>query len=175
MVESLKGYGIDLGATYVADLPWKPALTLGYAYGTGDDNTRDGVDHKFRQPDLEDNSARFNGIARLKYYGELFDPELSNMAIFTAGLGIRPTRRTSIDLVFHSYRQNELDDDQRSIDVDIDPNGLSTDLGREIDLVIGSREIRDLSIEFSVGYFNPGNAFPNEDAFLADFAVRLRL
>ena len=106
-----------------------------------------------------------------------FDPDLSNLKIFTAGLGVRPSRRTSIDLVYHTYRQHELNDDQRSIDVDLDPNGLSHDLGQEVDLVIGSREIPDLTIELTLGYFMPGKAFAtgSDDAFMADLAVRLRL
>jgi hypothetical protein len=38
--------------------------------------------------------------------GERLDPELSNLLIFTGGIGIRPTRRSSIDLVYHHYLQD---------------------------------------------------------------------
>ena len=43
-------------------------------------------------------------------------------------------------------------------------------LGQEIDLVIGSRDFKDLSLEFNFGYFWPGNAFAEnrDNAFLTN-------
>ena len=45
------------------------------------------------------------GVTCFKYYGELLDPELSNLAVATLGLGLRPTEWSSIDLVAYHYRQ----------------------------------------------------------------------
>ncbi|MGH7807351.1 MAG: alginate export family protein, partial [Thermodesulfobacteriota bacterium] len=74
---NIRGFGFDLGSTYVFSLPLEPSITLGYAFGTGDSDPRDDVDKNFRQTGLQANEGDFNGAADFKYYGELFDPELS--------------------------------------------------------------------------------------------------
>lgn len=160
--QKIRAWGADLGASYELDLPLKPSLTLGYAFGSGDDNPADGIDRNFRQTGLQDNEGRFNGVAKFQYYGEVFDPELSNLAILTAAVGIRPTPRSSIDLIFHRYTQHKATDTLRDSQLDADPSGLSRNLGREIDLVFGyrKREGRKVGGLFTVGHFTPGPAFP---------------
>jgi hypothetical protein len=75
----------------------RPALTAAYAVGSGDDNPGHRVDGAFRQTGLQENEARWTGITRFKYYGELLDPELNNLTVVTVGLGLRPTKRSSLD------------------------------------------------------------------------------
>ena len=101
--KKIRGIGFDLGATYQFDLPLKPSVAVGYAFGTGTADPKGLVDKSFRQTGLQENEDRFHGVTSFKYYGELFDPELSNLMIFTGGIGIRPTRNSSIDLVYHYY------------------------------------------------------------------------
>ena len=84
----IRGIGFDLGSTYKLDLPLRPSITLGCAFGSGDDDPLDNENNNFRQTGLQDNSAKFNGVTHLKYYGEMFDPELSNLVILTAGFGL---------------------------------------------------------------------------------------
>jgi alginate production protein len=158
----LLGYGFDVGATYVLDAPLEPSFTLGFAYGSGDSDLDDGTDHNFRQTGLQDNSDAFNGIASFNYYGEVFDPELSNLSILTAGLGIRPTQRSSIDVVFHHYWQNKAVDEIRDSNLEEDPTGDSRDLGGAIDLVVGYEPLNNLAFDAIVGYFRPGDAFEEE-------------
>ena len=155
----IRGLGLDIGATYVFDDRLKPSLTLAYAYGSGDKDPSDGKDGNFRQTGFQDNAARFNGFIRLKYYGEMLDPELSNLRITTIGAGIRPTRKTSLDLVYHDYRQVEASALVRDWEIDQDPDGYSTDIGYEIDLVAGYRIKPHHKGSFIVGSFHPGNAF----------------
>lgn len=152
----------------------KPTVTLGYARGSGDANRKDDVDRNFRQTGFEDNQAKFGGVTKFKYYGELFAPELRNLHIFTVGLGVRPSKRSSIDIVVHRYRQDELSDKLKGAGIDADPLGLSRDLGGEIDLILGYREIKDLRLELMVGYFAPGNAFDasTDPAWFAGFETR---
>jgi alginate production protein len=159
----IRGIGFDLGASYQSDLPWRPAATVGYAFGSGDSERRGGVDRSFRQTGLQENEDRFQGVTSFKYYGELFDPELSNLQIFTAGIGIRPTRRSSIDLVYHYYLQHKAADEIRDTSIDADPTGRSKRLGTEVDLIIGYEEIRNLEMKLALGYFIPGQAFPKAD------------
>ena len=65
------------------------------------------MDHAFRQTGIQDNNDKFGGVTSFKYYGELLEPELSNLHILTAGIGRRFGRRMSLDLIYHNYRQDE--------------------------------------------------------------------
>ena len=172
----IDAFGFDLGITYVFEQPYEPSLTLGLAYGSGDDNPNDGTDRNFRQTDLQDNSAKLNGVTSFKYYGETFDPELSNMVILTAGAGFRPTAESSVDLVFHQYWQNEASDDLRDVATDGDPDGFSRDLGQGIDLVIGYEGFKNVELELVGGIFLPGGAFQDDDdpAFFAGMELQYK-
>ena len=172
---SLHGWGLDLGLSYLSDLRWRPSLTLGYAYGSGDADPADNIDRSFRQTGLQDNSARFHGVVAVDYYGELFDPELANLEVSTIGLGIRPLRNSSLDLVYHCYRQAQAAAQLREASIDFAPSGLSRSLGQEIDLVAGYKlKGPDLKTQLVLGYFRPGSAFSatGEAAFLLKWKVK---
>lgn len=168
----IRGYGFDVGATYVFDSDFEPSLTLGAAFGSGDSDPDD-TDRNFRQSGLQDNSDRFNGITSFKYYGEVLDPELSNLFILTAGVGVRPTKDTSIDLIYHHYRQHRASDELRDAAIDEDPNGNDRNLGNGLDLIIGFREIENVSAEAVFGLFDPGDAFSSDasTAYFVGFEV----
>ncbi|MFY9270356.1 MAG: alginate export family protein [Candidatus Manganitrophaceae bacterium] len=172
--KEIRGVGFDLGGTYSLKRPWRPSLTLGYAFGSGG-NPEEGGDRGFRQTGLQDNQDKWNGVTRFKYYGELFDPELSNLSIFTGGVGIRLTQKSSLDLIYHSYWQHRASGRIREAAIGMEPTGLHRRLGSEIDLVAGYREIPDLNLECTVGVFFPGAAFPSnaENALLAQLKLRL--
>ncbi|MEN8132358.1 MAG: alginate export family protein [Pseudomonadota bacterium] len=158
----IRAWGFDAGSTYIFDYPWEPSITLGYAFGSGDDDPQEGKDRNFRQTGFQDNTAKYNGLIRLKYYGEMVDPELSNLQVATLGLGLRPTRRTSLDLVYHNLRQHKATTDVHDWEIDADPNGRSTDIGNEIDFIVGYRIKPHHKGSLIIGRFNPGNAFPND-------------
>jgi alginate production protein len=158
----IRAIGFDIGATYEFNVAFEPSLTLGYAFGSGDDEPADNIDENFRQTGLQDNEAKFNGVVKLKYYGEMIDPELSNLAIATVGVGIRPTHTTSLDLVYHYYRQDEASEEVRDAEIDEQPNGFNVDLGQEIDLVAGYRIKPHHKGSLVIGYFIPGNVFPDD-------------
>lgn len=160
--DDIRGYGFDLGATYVFDAPLEPSVTLGAAFGTGDGDPDDGTDRDFRQTGLQDNNDRFNGVTSFRYYGEVLDPELSNLIVLTAGLGIRPTKRSSLDLVYHHYRQHRPSDEFRDVAVDADPDGRNRTVGNALDLIVGFREIENVDAEAVFGLFLPGAAFSSD-------------
>jgi alginate production protein len=174
----LRGFGFDSGFTYeFDDVPLKPSIVLGYAFGSGDDNTSDNIDRSFRQTGLQDNNAKLNGVSKIKYYGEMFDPELSNLVIATGGIGIRPMRKTSIELIYHYYRQHKRSDEIFDAEIDEDPDGLNKILGQEIDLVAAYKyKSKKINIKTSMvlGYFMPGQAFPREvdNALFAEFKIQ---
>ena len=171
----IRGYGFDLGASYIArKLPLWPYVTLGYAYGSGDSNPKNGTDGNFRQTGFQSNSGKFGGVVNFDYYGILFDPELSNMHIWTAGIGFRPLPRTSVDVVYHHYTQDSKANNLRAIDVGGDLNGINKNLGDEIDIVLGSRQIRNIRLRWRNGFFFPGPAFIQQDtAFETRFDIQI--
>jgi alginate production protein len=155
----LSGYGIDLLGAYHFDAPLSPHVILGYAFGTGDSDPDDDQDDAFRQTGLQGNEVAVGGLTPFRYYGEAFDPELSNLSIFTAGLGARPTPELSADLVYHYYLQDHAADEVRDSALDAEPTGESKRLGSEIDLVLGFEPEDDFRIRGFLGYFMPGRAF----------------
>ena len=172
--KKIRGTGLDLGSTYVFNRTLSPSVTFAFASGSGDDDPSDAIDRNFRQTGLQDNDAKFNGIVPLKYYGEMFDPELSNLAIFTSAIGLRPMHETSVDLVYHYYRQHKLSDEIRDSEIDRDPDGLHRELGHEIDLIAGYRLKQQLRANIAIGYFFPGQAFPQyaDNALFAEIKLR---
>ncbi len=160
--KNIRAYGFDVGSILKFASPLKPSLTLAVAFGSGDSNPDDNVDRNFRQTGFQDNKGRFNGVTNIQYYGEVLQPELSNLWILTGGIGIRPIRKGSIDLVYHYYRQDQGSDNLRDAEIDVDPDGRNRDLGQGLDLIFGYKGFRDVSMEIVFGSFFPGNAFPSD-------------
>jgi alginate production protein len=171
----VSGFGVDGGITLAPEAPYGLSGTLALAYGSGDADPGDGRDHSFRQSGLQENEDGFNGITRFKYYGEVLDPELSNLIILTAGLGLRPSEDSSVDLVYHRFWQAEAADFLRDAAIDAEPDGRHRHLGDEIDIVVGLSEIEAVDIEAAAGVFLPGKAFAGGDdpAFIARIDVSI--
>ncbi len=155
----LRGYAYDAGGTYRFELPWRPTISGSYAYASGGENKQDRVDHNFRQTRLQDNTDRLGGIKRYNYYGLLIDPELFNLRIPTVDLGLRPSRRWSVNLVYHNYRQVVASRDVGDMNLIRPPNGRDPRLGDELDAVLSFREKNYLDINLLIGVFLPGPAF----------------
>lgn len=174
----LQGYGADFRWSYLFDQSAEPSITLGYAFGSGDPNPLDNVDGNFRQTGLQDNQGKFNGTVKFKYYGELFDPELSNMRIATVGFGIIPFRKSSLDVVYHSYSlvysHPKPNNTLRDVGIKKEPSGKSKDLGREVDVIFGWKLSGLIRMEISTAAFIPGKAFPRSDnAYSGEMTVRI--
>lgn len=180
------GTGYDVGFTYrFTGLPLNPNFTLGYAYGSGDDNPNDGKNQTFHQTGLESNESRFAGIPKFKYYGEALDPQLSNLKILTVGVGAYPTSTMSVDVVYHRYKLaklaeeipnsaitaqlNQIDLLVPAPDPDADPILVpvrSRDVGQGLDVIVGIRQlfgVRRLGLDLRLGWFFPGQAFRRND------------
>ena len=162
--ERIQGYGLDLGATWVLPFRLQPSITAGFAVGSGGDRDPSDGNSNFRQTGLEDNSGRWNGVTTFRLYGELFDPELSNLSIATLGFGLRPGKRTSLDLVGHRYTQPSPAAFLRESALRAIPDGVHGDLGWEADAVLGWREVRNLDVEVVLARLDPGGAFAGERA-----------
>lgn len=153
---TLNSWAGDVAASYRFPLPGAPAISAGYAIGSGDDSRSDGVDGNFRQTALEDNTARFHGLKRFAYYGEVLDPELRNIEIVTASSGFTPFRHASIDVVYHRYRQRQLRRSLPSNALEASGTGRSADIGQEVDLIVAVQRFRPLDFSIVAGIFWPG-------------------
>ena len=169
----LGGWGMDIGTTREISRDWY--LTTSWAYGQGDDDTRDGSDRNFRQTGLQDNNAKFSGVTSFRYYGELVDPELANLHIGTLGLGYLINETSSLDVVGHYYRQDKASRKLLGSDLDKKANGVDRELGWEVDAILGLRPVPAWDIEIVLGWFNPGKAFEESDeAWLGKLQLRYR-
>lgn len=164
--DNIKGFGLDVGSTMSFGKNVGPYVTLGYAFGSGDGD----ADTDFRQTDLQGNSDKFGGTTSFKYYGELLDPELSNMHIVTTGIGFRFSATASVDFVLHHYRQDVALNELRGNDLDSKPEGENKDLGKELDIIMGFGLTSNVDTEIVLGYFQPGSAFDedDDDAYLVE-------
>lgn len=158
----ISAFGFDVGGMYQFDLPFEPTVTLGYAFGSGDSHPEDGTDSNFRQSGFQSNEGSFNGAADFKYYGEVFDPEISNLSIFTSGFGVNPTEQSSIDIVYHYYLQNKSSEQIRDSQFSLEPDGQSTKLGNEYDLILGFENENKFEAAVKFGLFVPGSAFDSD-------------
>jgi hypothetical protein len=155
----LGGWAFDSGVTRRFAVQLSPAVTVGYASGSGDEHSADGRDTRFRQTDLEDNRAYFGGVRRLAAYGELFDPELSNLRVFSAGASVGPRRDLTLDLVYHRYSQAVASRSLPSGNLEGTLTGVSRALGQELNAAVTLRALPGLDVDFVSGVFMPGSAF----------------
>ncbi len=166
--QDVKGSAFDIGVTLKTKLPVRPSFTLGFAQGSGDSDPDDNTDRAFRQTGLDDNNGKFNGVDSFRYYGELLRPRLSNIRISTASIGYPLFRDSSIEILYHRYRQVDASD-QLSSRLRIDPDGQHTFLGDEIDIVLGLEEWEKLELELVGSVFRAGDAFADREGDLSYF------
>lgn len=132
-------------------LAWTPAafddirFIVGQARSSGDKTEDDGVDDSFRQTGLQGDSEIF---------GELYQPELSNLIVNTIGIEFS-LNYLDIGLFRHDYEQDEAADEMRDVAIDVDTEGSSKSLGSEIDLVLTfdvyGVEVEAIFVEFEAG------------------------
>ncbi|MGQ0723329.1 MAG: alginate export family protein [Candidatus Eiseniibacteriota bacterium] len=152
---SREAWATDVGVRLRLERRTRLSVTAGWAAGSGGDDEAG----RFRQTGLHDNNDKFGGASSFRYYGELLDPELSNLEVLTAGVGVRPLPSSSIDIVFHRYTQRRPVARLEDSNLDSRPDGLSTDIGEEWDLVAAFEEIPWMDVEYVFAVFAPGEAF----------------
>lgn len=154
----LRGRAASGGVTRRWSGTWMPSLTLGAAAASGDRTPDDGIDSRFRQTALEDNRGYFGGLRRIAIYGEVFDPELTNLRIATAGFGVRPTPRLGLDIIYHYAMQSAANTALPSSNLEGRLTGASRQLGQELDLVVTLRTRAGIDLDLAAGVFVPGRA-----------------
>ncbi len=122
-------------------------FTLGYAFGSGDDNPADGTDNEFRQTDIQANASRtVLERQQQKNYGEVLDPELANLHIASVGAAYPLTKAAGLSLTYFHYRLDEEALRLRESDISAPLNGTDKDIGQALDLTFGV----DLDDQFSL-------------------------
>lgn len=143
--------------------PLRPGVSLSAARGSGDDEGGDGVSREFRQPGYEDNSSRVWGLGSFRHFGEALDPELSNLEVLTATVGVRTASRFSVDLVGHRYALNRPADELEDVALEMSSSELREGvraLGHGVDAVLVLRDlVPGVHFTYKGGVFLPGRAF----------------
>lgn len=155
----VRGWAVDLGLTWTAPINSAPRLSLGYARGSGNKKDGDLHDSAFRQTGLNSNAPGFGGVQGFPGYGMLLDPELSNLAIVTVGIGRALFTSSSLDLVYHAYRQIEPTASLRHARLDAGLTGQDRRIGQGLDLVLAVEESDRLEFELTASAFRAGEAW----------------
>ncbi len=155
--DEVSGQAVDVGATLFLsqEAAWQPRVSLGYAWGSGDASS----DGTHRQTGLQDNNAAMGGLTKFQVYGETLNPSLSNIHILTLGGGFAPGPNSSLDLVYHNYRQDHV---AALTDTNLRPRAdtqSGRNLGQGVDLIWGWRPDSRVRVEAALGMFKPDDRF----------------
>lgn len=153
-----------------------PFLGVNLAIGSGDDDSRDKRDTRFRQTGLQDNEYRSFGLSKMTSYGRLSDASPENLAIVSLLGGWRIGADASFELRLHHYQQVVADADLSGTDIGADADGRQRAVGSELNLAWQWRLSRDWGVELKFGQFFPGAALPDsEDASVFDVTLKWRM
>jgi hypothetical protein len=78
---------------------------------------------------------------------------------------------SSIELVYHYYRQDEAAETLGESRLKASPGGSNPDLGHEIDLIVGLEEWEHIEIELVGSVFRAGSAFDSDKGEIAGLAI----
>ena len=165
---TLRGYGVDLGLTSHVPLPWHPALTASVAFGSGDTEPTGRLDRSFRQTGTARQRGHLGRGRKVQILWGAARSRAEQSLHSLRGIGLRPTRTSSLDLVAHAYWQHTAAAQLRDTRLDIAPLGHSRTLGQAFELIVGYAPRRHVKARWIVSVFVPGSAFP-ADAALACF------
>lgn len=169
--QKLNGTGIELGGAYhfknIQD-----TIALSYAYGSGGSNL-------YEQSHLTNNRSDFlSKHLFIRYYGSFFDPELSNIHIKSLYYShILDNPEYTFMMALHNYKQDTASSSQyTATSYTVHPNGLSTDLGNELDCILGAYFKDQYDWRFVLAYFMGGSAYnnvaSNKDGFYGQINFR---
>lgn len=167
-VRDVFGWGLDANLDVTFDAPWRPTVILGYAYGSGDDG--EGDDSAFRQTGLHGNSSKLGEASGgMRNYGEVLRPELSNIHVLTAGVGVPVLKASDTTLLYHAYWLADDETGLRSSGISASTNGTDSYLGQGLDLVtnvslgqemgLTNTYLRDTKLRVALGGFDSGDAY----------------
>jgi hypothetical protein len=172
------GWAFDGAVDIPLALAAKPMIHLGYAYGSGDDDSGDGTDNAFRQSGLEGNFSHLGVLSKnVSNYGTVLRPELSNIHILSAGVTMPLFTASDGGIVYRYYRLAEPTTGLSSSGVNNTLNGRDRDLGHGLDLLFNTDlyqntnqrngRIQDVYLRSSLGAFRAGSAYGSNEGEVA--------
>lgn len=152
----------------------EPELIVGYAFGSGDDDSANSDDHTFRQTGLDSNSGRLGlSTTTINNFGSVLRPDLSNIHILTAGLSVPMFTATDLTGLYHYYRLDEQATSLLTSGITATLNNSSRDLGHGMDLIFSSNltdefgldtgAVGPLIFKTTLGAFRAGDAYGAAD------------
>ena len=157
---SISAFLFNVGGRYtLKDVQWVPAFNANYIFASGGGKHGDGA---FR--------PWFDYVDG--YNGYLFAPSLSNIHIFNLGASIKPYENTTLSLQAYYYLKADRDSAAGS-NINVDFGGPefgnpaevtqanSSDLGWEIDTILGYDYSKDVRLQLVYGMFIPEAALKN--------------
>ncbi|MGD2067025.1 MAG: alginate export family protein [Candidatus Bathyarchaeota archaeon] len=147
----VKGSAQGLLVTYQPGFAHNLNLLGGIAQGSGDKNSNDQHDHRYRLTGLQGDSESF---------GKLFNPDLSNINIKLLGLEWHFHERANLTLMHYQYHQRYAAEEMSVSSIEVNPSGSSQDLGTEIDLLLNLEVSDEMEWNIILAGFQPGKAFP---------------
>ena len=147
------GFGFDLRAVRkLGDHKLKPQLMFGLAYGSSG----------FQQSGLHSNKTYDGGQTQCHRYGFTTQAELTNIAVASVGVGIRPSRKMSADLIVSGFLQPSPIATTTLGRIAGETTGKSRFLGTEISAVGAYRPTKKTKFELGVGRIMPGPAYRDQ-------------
>jgi len=164
-------YNVEAWA-YDVELQWRVttgspvSLMLGLAQGSGTKNSHlTRTDSNFRQTGLHENDENY------PYYGELLDPDLSNLIIATIGFKWALPGESQFYLIYHHYNQHYLSNELSSDAIKQDPNGISKEIGQSLEVIFLLEPMTQITMEMVVAAFRLGDAYNNKHEAIATYAA----
>ena len=162
---NISAFLFNLGGRYtLKDVQWAPVFNATYTFASG--GGKDGEASIFR--------PWFDYVDG--YNGYLFAPSLSNINIFNLGASVKPYENTTLSLQGYYYLKADHDSPAGSnANVDfgglgIVPDGISSDIGWELDAILGYDYSKDVRMQLFYGVFLPGSAFKSDKGSSVEMA-----
>ena len=176
--QDVSAWAVDLGVDLALSGERKPVVSLGYAYGSGDDDTSDNDDHNFRQTGLDGNTSYMAGASGSSYnYGSVLRPDLSNIHVLTAGLVVPILKDSDVSMKYHYYRLAEDATSLATSGINASLNGTDKDLGHGLDVMlnvdvseelnIARRGFDKIGLKTTLGTFKAGEAYGSAEDEIA--------
>jgi hypothetical protein len=144
----IRSYGGHTHLTCDFNLPLEPSLRVGYAFGTGDSNSRDGTMREFHGNTYNDISVvgDMNVIPDMSGV-DIGDIRASGIKATTVASSIKPSQKLSVNLDYHYFVADKT------------PRGFSKTLGSEVDFYIEYALSEKISILASANHFFTADIF----------------
>ncbi len=152
---AVSGFGFDTGGIYKSDYF---GFGFGYAYGSGDSNDKSSQ-NIFLQPNISNNKTTMIGTTRYRYYGEMLDPQLSNINIISLYAGLHLYDNLWLEGNYHKYTQQVASSQLRASNLPIQTNGTNKDIGQEVDFILGGKFKNRTEGQLILSGFFRGDAF----------------